>query len=93
MRASAQAFLPAKSGRTSIADEVGSREPFSFWTTADVRFVDHCKPGRRTSRPDNAVRPFWLVCGVGCDLTRVDDDVAGESAIEIGLDPEVEVIF
>jgi hypothetical protein len=31
--------------------------------------------------------------GRGCDLIRVDDDVAGESAIEIGLDPEVEVIL
>jgi hypothetical protein len=40
-----------------------------------------------------AVRLFWSVCGVGCDLTRTDDDVAGESAIEIGLDAEVEVIL
>ena len=37
--------------------------------------------------------PFWSVCGVGCDLTRFDEDVAGESAIEIGLDPEVKVIL
>jgi hypothetical protein len=37
--------------------------------------------------------PFWSVCSVGCDLTRVDEDVAGESDIEIGLDPEVEVIL
>jgi hypothetical protein len=29
-----------------------------------------------------------VVDGVGGDLTRVDDDVAGESAVQIGLDAE-----
>ncbi|MGD0027271.1 MAG: hypothetical protein ABSC37_22060 [Xanthobacteraceae bacterium] len=34
-----------------------------------------------------------VVDGVGCDLARVDDDVARESAVEIGLDAEVEVLL
>ena len=32
-----------------------------------------------------------VVDGVGCDFRRVDDDVAGECAVQIGLDAEVEV--
>ena len=48
--------------------------------------------GARYRQPEHG-HPRAPRYGVGCGLGRVDDDVAGESAVEIGLDAEVEVLL